>query len=705
MKFISQATERFFRSVRVGPEDRLCIASNSDGTKLHLSMHRNFIEKNQHSTASTHYVCAACSARVRLGSVCECGSLVGGMTEPTPVTFTKRRGSVSVAAKDLLNRIPEKKRVQTGTWTSESFSSDIWEVPLTDFTVQAIDLCWPADQIEWEDEAAETMYNYVLATLNRFEEIAETTAHYKTSGALPSDVDIVESNPDPNLKLSNYQLVAARNSILSEGYDLFMEQGTGKTPIVVARICSCARDLKEDRPYRVLIVAPKNLRLNWINEIEKFRTRPGKAVALRGGTVKRFKSFVTAIATKREEADFVAMVVSYETADRMAELLAVEWDLVVIDEGHAIKNVGTARFKAMIELRDKARSRMLLTGTPITNTAMDLYGQFEFTGQFWSGFSSKYAFKDFHGVYIKKEDGSSVEKLVGIQNIPLLQERLARQAFVITKKEALPDLPDKVYDIVEVDMSPEQAELYESVRKNLVAEIEHDIESAERKGLNSAIVANNILTKLLRLAQITSGFYVATSYDEELAESRTTHAFNKCPKLDALVEILKEKGPNDKTIVWCNFVPGIKMIRKRLAEEGIDAVFFFGQVSDKDREIAVERFNRDPKCKVFVGNPEAGGVGLNLLGYPPGEGDDVETNCNHAIYYAQDWKPTSRWQSEDRCHRRGTREPVRITDLVCPETIDEDIRARVLQKKEAALMITDVRDILARVLGGSIDAD
>jgi len=110
---------------------------------------------------------------------------------------------------------------------------------------------------------------------------------------------------------------------------------------------------------------------------------------------------------------------------------------------------------------------------------------------------------------------------------------------------------------------------------------------------------------------------------------------------------------------------------------------------------------------VFIGNPAAGGTGLNLIGYPP-EGheiyerlgktpDDWETNCNHVIYYSQDWSMVKRSQSEKRAHRRGTRAPVRVTDLVVPNTVDTEIREAVLDKTRNALEIGDLRRILERL--------
>jgi len=102
---------------------------------------------------------------------------------------------------------------------------------------------------------------------------------------------------------------------------------------------------------------------------------------------------------------------------------------------------------------------------------------------------------------------------------------------------------------------------------------------------------------------------------------------------------------------------------------------------------------------VFIGNPAAGGTGLNLLGHPPtATEEECPSSCTHEIYYSQNWSPTARSQSEDRAHRRGTRNNVRITDLCIPETIDEEIRVRVMQKQDVALRVSDIRKILSNLI-------
>ena len=596
-------------------------------------------------------------------------------------------------ANKLHLRIPERSKYNAGS------SGEHWKFGANDLTAEIINQAWPANQIVWKDDDAKTMFRYLLANKARQDLNAENVAHFKEhNGIIPvHSYDLHETMP-----LAKYQQLGLCNSADNEGYALFMEQGTGKTAIVVSRICNEAKryHAKTKLPYLAIIVCPKQLRFNWELEFHKFATERGRLTRIAGSELKRTKGLIEALDISPEDK-FSVVIISYDSLGRTAGLKRIPWNLGVLDESHFVKNMKTKRWKACRDLRDQCKARMVLTGTPITNTVMDLYTQWEFLGEGWSGFVSYEGFKRFYGVY-EESDQSGFKKLVGVQNLPFMKERLARQALVIKKDEVLKDLPDKQYDVVEVEMSPEQAEIYAKVRDNLAHEIEELDNQLSGSESNKQMTVNNILTKMLRLAQVTSGHVVYDAVygpDGETLVPKQVDRVDPNPKVEAVVELLKEKTYKDKTIIWACFVPDIKLLAARLRLEGIDAVTFYGGTSDADREEAVRRFNEDPKCKVFIGNATAGGTGLTLLGYPPGHehADLYDTNANHVLYFSQNWSMPARAQSEDRCHRRGTREPVRYTDLIIPDTIDGVIRERVSNKIDVANSVANVRDLLRAV--------
>ena len=508
---------------------------------------------------------------------------------------------------------------------------------------------------------------------------------------------LAEQNKEQALERARLRALAYAEKVAASARDVGEAFTTEVTRLADGRVAELRAASKNDRMYRVFIVCPKNVRVNWREEFIRFATVPGKVAVLRGGQLTRAKLLVEAFQAE-DGCKWTAVVASYETVRRSWNAIKmIEWDLVVLDESHYIKRASTQRFKTMIKLRELANQRMVLTGTPITNTMLDLWAQLEFLGDGLSGFRSWQNFKTYYGKWERRQHGNV---LVGYKNVPLMQERLTRLAYLIRKEQALPELPEKLFDVHEVEMSKEQRDYYLKIRTQLLVEIETEMAEAEADG--RVLTVNNVLTRMLRLAQVTSGFITwdaQYSDDGDEISARVVDRIDPNPKVEALVELLKAEGPKEKAIVWACWVQDIKTIRARLEQEGIDCVTFYGATKDADREEAVRRFNEDPACRVFVGNPAAGGVGLNLVGYdywndPPSQ----DTRASHEIYFSQNWSPTARSQSEDRAHRRGTRGNVRITDLVVPGTIDEEIRTRVLGKHMRAYEIQDVRAIMNRLL-------
>jgi len=587
-------------------------------------------------------------------------------------------------------------------------------VPASDLSAQLITRLWPADRLSFSPEAA-VIVQYQLATIEhqrasmrRSAEYHDFTANRKPWYEYHSDDDcVVEHVIAPDFKLHEglspmlHQRVALANCSGSDGYGLFMEQGTGKTLVVIGRVDAESRQKEDGVLHRTLIVAPKNVRANWASEFERFSSVEGKVTVLRGDQYERMKLFLAALVPDSPTQRYTVMVCSYEGLINMWDYLGrFEWDLGVLDEAHYIKWPRTKRAKKAFEFRDVCKARMALTGTPVCNTPVDLYALFEFMHKGGSGFSSFEAFRKFYGVFRVVDSTRGMKRLVEVQNLPFMKERLARKSFIVRKSEALPDLPDKRYDICEVEMSEEQTAAYTSLQENLYLEIEREMSDETR-----VVNVNNILTKLLRLSQITSGFLsfdaIVDPMTGEMLQPKSIDRFDPNNKLERLIELLKdeERDPNGKTIVWACYVQDIKTISARLTLEGMKHAVFYGATGDDERLEAERAFNGDPECRVFVGNPACGGTGLNLIGYPPGRPEEFETNCDHVVYYSQGWSSSQRSQSEDRAHRRGTRVSVRVTDLVVPKTIDEEIRARVVNKRMVALKVQDLREVLGRILG------
>ena len=219
------------------------------------------------------------------------------------------------------------------------------------------------------------------------------------------------------------------------------------------------------------------------------------------------------------------------------------------------------------------------------------------------------------------------------------------------------DLPDKVYLTREVDFTPDQEKLYKKMKDEALAEIE---------GLG-AMTALNALTKLLRLRQLLCGIFVT----EEGVNHDVPHNRYK-----AMLETIDEM--QGKVVIWSNFRPSIIGIQGTLIKEyGEESVVnYYGSTCDEERGEAIDRFQNDPKCRFFNGNPAVGGMGITLTaGY-------------NMIYFSNDLSLEKRIQSEDRIHRIGQTNKCNYVDLVIPNTIDGKILKSLKGKLDLATMIT-----------------
>lgn len=607
------------------------------------------------------------------------------------------------AACSWCERIPERKELGYGWWL----------FGLTDFTALVIGHVWPEERIVFSSEDAELTFKMLLTRFLSQTIAAKKMANFKVNGIVPQLPSTYIQHPD--LPQTPYQQTAFSCCLGQEAFALFMEQGTGKTNVVVNRVCHEGREkyngrLKGRRKgmYRALIICPQQVRLNWQTEFRRFATTPGKTVVLRGDVIRRIKNMTDGVKVQ-SGCEWGVCIMSVDSVDSIFEALSkLRWDLVVWDESHFGKNPQAKRTKICAKLKEFSYARMILTGTPIANTMFDLWAQLEFLGDGLSGFSTFKNFRSFHGEFENRKSagGSAIQKLIGMKGVPLLQERLARLAFMLRKSEAKLNLPDKVYSLYEVEMTGPQKKLYSEIATQIEVEIE---EMLEKDIDNPSITVSHILTKLLRLAQVTSGHLkldneVDVENDAIIKQGEVVQIPGGNPKVDAIVDILKseDRDPNGKTLIWCHFIEDIRAISARLAEEGIEHVGYHSVIDPEYRVSsaaeAEHEINHTDSCRVFIGNPASGGTGLNFLGYDRENPDKSEMYVDQEVFVSCSWNMVHRSQAEDRAHRRGTRSNVSIIDLVVPGTIDEEIRARVMAKQQKALMIQDVRDIMKKLV-------
>lgn len=571
----------------------------------------------------------------------------------------------------------------------------IYEVPLSDFSIHLIQKAWTGKKRI--SEPAKPYFNAIFLREFYADLNAARTAKYKENAEVPTSPWFDEQDRillERGICLNPYQRTAAYNACHTKAYGFFCDPGTGKTCMMIRKLDFLIDHADPEKEILALVLCPKNVRSNWRSEIEKFSNNAHKMhiIELKGNTpLERLYNCILEI--NKANGKHLVILSGYETAVQTPKIFeTLEFDLCILDESQNISNPGTKRTKTLLEHRARFKNVLIATGTPFRNSPFDIYSQFEFLGEGYSGFDSLNAFKAFYGNYEQGYNGKVV--LDGFKNLPLMREKIAKHCFVIRKEEALPFLPKKSFSIKTCDMSAEQAVVYRQVAEELYAQLESYGPEPD------SMTVQNMLVQTLRLAEISSGY-------AKLDSGEITR-FDPNPKLDLLVEHLlgdkdeEEDGtltdPNSKTIVWACFHQNIAVIRARLEMEGIKCVVYHGKLNTEEREYSKNAFNCDPETRVFIGTAASGGVGLNLVGFDPYNPDKYTTNCDNVVYFSNNYSYDKRTQSMERAHRFITRVPVHITDLLCNDSIDYEIRDRLLLKKEMDTSLQNVRSILQSVL-------
>jgi len=458
----------------------------------------------------------------------------------------------------------------------------------------------------------------------------------------------------------DHQRRALSDSWAAEYYALFMEMGTGKSKVAVDNMAIL---YEMGKINAALIVAPKGVYDNWVK---------GEIPVHLPDRIDRRVLRWTPVRTKRFEEELIDMITSKEkylkifvmnveafstprgTEAAEAFLFQNPDNMIIVDESTTIKNRKAQRTKNIVKLRDRAKYRRILTGSPITKSPMDLFSQCDLLNEKCLGFNSYFAFQARYANVQKRTMGHrSFQQIVGYRRLDELSEKLDRFSNRVLKEDCL-DLPPKVYIRREVPLTKEQERLYIQMKKLALAKMES----------GELATTASVLTQIMRLQQICCGHLAPD--DEEIQTIKNN-------RLEELMGLIEEV--NGKAIIWATYSHDIKMIEREIAKlYGEDSVAtYYGATPQDERQEIVNRFQntRDP-LRFFIGQPKTGGYGITL------------TAANTVIYFSNSYDLEIRLQSEDRAHRIGQGHKVTYIDLVSPDTIDERILEALRNKIDIA---------------------
>jgi len=434
------------------------------------------------------------------------------------------------------------------------------------------------------------------------------------------------------------------------------EMGLGKTLQVLALFEALRRSGNANQKKPHLVICPTSLVFNWAAEAAKFT--PGlRVLALHGP--RRHEQFSQAPA-----ADLV--ITSYALARRdAAHYRGLEFDTVVLDEAQHIKNRQTQNAQAVKSLR--SRHRLVLTGTPLENSVLDLWSLFDFLMPGYLG-----AARDFRERYelpIVRDRNADVQNRLARRVRPFLLRRL--------KRDVAADLPGRIEQVSFCDLSEPQRAVYQQVLEASRREI---VNAVEANGLARSRMV--VLTALLRLRQICCDLRLLdpgrggdaaeppATAGSEAAGGAGGETSGKVELFHELLEEVLDGG--HRALVFSQFTTMLGLLRDELAARSIPFCYLDG--ATRDRAEVVGRFQRDPGIPVFLISLKAGGVGLNL------------TAADTVIHFDPWWNPAVEAQATDRAHRLGQRRVVTSYKLITRGTVEEKILH--LQTRKRALVRT-----------------
>ena len=394
---------------------------------------------------------------------------------------------------------------------------------------------------------------------------------------------------------------------------------------------------------KAIVVCPTTLIYNWKNEVEKFT--PSLSWHIHHGSMR--------LRSMEELQKHNIIITTYGTLRSDIQLLLkVKFDYVILDESQAIKNPASKVTKAACLL--DAKNRLCMSGTPLQNNTFDIFAQMNFLNPGLLGSME----------FFRNEFATPIDKFGEQEQKEHLKKLLYPFILRRTKEQVAKDLPDKTETILFCEMEKEQREIYEAYRDTYRSKILGEI---DQQGINKSQLT--ILQGLMKLRQICDSPAILNEEDRYP---------NHSIKLDELTREITENIGEHKALVFSQFLGMLGLIRKTLTEQGIPFEYFDGSTSATDREKAIQNFQNNDECRVFLISLKAGGVGLNL------------TAADYVYIVDPWWNPAVEQQAIDRTHRIGQTKNIFAYRMICIDTIEDKIlQLQERKRKLASELIAD----------------
>lgn len=483
----------------------------------------------------------------------------------------------------------------------------------------------------------------------------------------------------------DFQRIALRFMYTVGSGGILLDPGMGKSKVTLDYIA-----LMEFK--KVIIVCPKPLLFVWEDEI---------------GIHRPDLNFYTVKTTdwEKEKEGILSKqvtIINYNKAITFAsELAGIGYDYIHLDE-FLIKDPKTERTKELTKLSKTIQYRSGGSGTLINNSIMDVYCPVRFlepslVGGNYSHFLDRHAVK----VAVKRGEDSSVRAIVAFKGMDIARSILESCSIVMTKEEWLKGkIPEKQFHDVYVSPSPEQKEVYDSLMRNYIAEFKGEF-----------IEIDNPLVMLSKLYQVSNGFLYKADKDEtemkngdamavndmdELLQDnprkrrpkRKTLFFEEQPKVEALRQIVCDKIPERKAIIWFNMSAELELIEAMLIKENKSYEVIKGGEANIGKK--VRRFNADPSIQYLVCQAKAVNYGITVLGTTVEKLEEednefeimpnINPEVHTEIFYSMNFSLEVYLQQQDRIHRIGQKHVCDYYRIFLNTSIEHQIRKAAIDK-------------------------
>lgn len=489
--------------------------------------------------------------------------------------------------------------------------------------------------------------NYTKHTNEAFESLVHQA--FEVSAA--ANCKDAEDLPQPKItklpawqhQLQAYHFVSNLPSAM-----LYMGMGTGKSKVAIDTIINkraVAVNLATAKNYsRILIICPKSVMAVWPEQFARHAGNNKYAILplVKGSVAKKVDTAENFLKLQEVCGKQAIVVCNYEMVWRPPfdswAINFAKFDLVICDESHRIKAAGSKVSRYLSRLGDKVPHRLCLTGTPMPNGPLDIYGQYRFLdkgvfGTSYTKFKARYA--------ITRPVGSGGNMVVGYINQQEMQDKIYSIAYH-AGRDVL-DLPEAVHVIRHVKLSAKTRRVYTELEKEFYALVQE-----------KEVSISNALTKLLRLQQICSGFVPADD---------GTMLRTGAEKFDTLVDIFEDLDKDEPVVVFCRFRRDLGAVHEAATKTGRTCA----ELSGRENQLARWQAGRYNVLAVQI---QAGGVGVDL------------TRAHYCVYYSVGHSLGDYEQSLARVHRPGQERTTFYIHIVAAKTVDEKVYKALDSKKK-----------------------